>query len=72
MPRYSEAVKADVRRTPEISASTYHDWQQLFDGMQATKASAVRLLRRDFTFKIWSRRAVGSNRGFPEGAASTG
>ncbi|MBD2551642.1 transposase [Microcystis elabens FACHB-917] len=47
---------ADVCRILEVSAPTYHRWQQLYGGMKATEALAARLLRSSNASRSWSRR----------------
>jgi hypothetical protein len=40
---------ADVCRTLEVSAQTYHRWQQLYGGMKATEAKRLKeLAERNF------------------------
>jgi len=43
---------ADVCRALEVSAPTYHRWQQLYGGMKATEANAS---------KSWSRKTPASS-----------
>jgi transposase-like protein len=52
---------ADVCRILEVSAPTYHRWQQLYGGMKATEALAARLLRSSSGSRSLSRRTPGSN-----------
>jgi transposase-like protein len=47
---------ADVCRALEVSAATYHRWEQLYGGMKATQALAARLLRSSSASRNWSRR----------------
>jgi transposase-like protein len=38
---------ADVCRTLEVSAPTYHRWQQLYGGMKATEAKHLKELEQE-------------------------
>ena len=38
---------ADVCRALEVSASTYHHWQQLYGGMKATEAKRLKELEQE-------------------------
>ena len=38
---------ADVCRVLEVSASTYHRWQQLYGGMKATEAKRLKELEQE-------------------------
>jgi transposase-like protein len=40
---------ADVCRTLEVSAPTYHRWQQLYGGMKATEAKRLKELEQENT-----------------------
>ncbi|WP_051017071.1 transposase [Cyanobium gracile] len=40
---------ADVCRTLEVSAHTYHRWQQLYGGLKATKAKRLKELEQENT-----------------------
>ena len=38
---------ADVCRTLEVSAPTYHRWQQLYGGMMASEAKRLKVLEQE-------------------------
>ena len=44
---------ADVCRALEVSATTYHRWQQLYGGMKATEAKRLKELEQDNTRLKW-------------------
>ena len=44
---------ADVCRALEVSAPTYHRWQQLYGGMKATEAKRLKELEQENTSGSW-------------------
>jgi putative transposase len=46
LPNQGQSV-ADVCRALEVSAATYHRWQQLYGGMKATEAKRLKELEQE-------------------------